>query len=66
MAFLVPKVDSPLSLVASGTAVTSKGTVNKALDSKDAIYLVDGLFKDSQLLIGELRVLEEHLTVPSH
>jgi hypothetical protein len=59
----VLRIDHPLSFVTSRTAIPLKGAVNKALDFKDAIYLTDSLLINLQPLIGELRVLEEYLTV---
>jgi hypothetical protein len=47
------RVDPPLGFVASGTAITSKGAIDEALDSRDAIYLVNSLFVELQPLIGE-------------
>jgi len=56
MLLLMPGINPPLSFIASWAAITSKGAVYRALDSKNSIDLVDSFFIDLQPLIGQLRV----------
>jgi hypothetical protein len=62
----IARVDPLLGFIASKTTITSKGAIDEALDSRDAIYLVNSLFIELQPLIGEQRAPEEDFTVPSH
>ncbi len=61
----MPRVDSPLGFIASWTAIPPKGAVNEALDSINAIDLVDGFSIDLRSLICELRAPSQYLTVQS-
>ena len=62
----IARVDPLLGFIASRTTITSKSAIDEALDSRDAIYLVNSLFIELQPLIGEQQAPEEDFTVPSH
>ena len=58
---LVPRVDTPLCLVACWTAIPSKSAVHEALDSKNSINLANCFSGDLQPLIGKQGVPQEQL-----
>jgi hypothetical protein len=60
------RINPPLGFIASRTAITSKGAINKAPDPRDAVYLVNSLLIELQPLICEQRAPEEDFSVPGH